>query len=36
LFDFGGLRLEELGAKLVNMGESNNMFHDHWTSIIRV
>jgi hypothetical protein len=30
LLDFGGLRLEELGAKLVNMGcESNNMFHGH-------
>jgi hypothetical protein len=30
LLDFGGLKLAELGAKLVNMGcESNNMFHGH-------
>jgi hypothetical protein len=29
LLNFGGLRLKELGAKLVNMGCDSNMFHGH-------
>jgi hypothetical protein len=34
LLKFGGLKLEELGAKLINMGyDSNNVFQRHKTSV---
>lgn len=34
LLKFVGLRLEELGAKLINMGyDGNNVFQRHQTSV---
>jgi hypothetical protein len=34
LLNFGGLKLDELGAKLINMGyDGNNVFQSHKTSV---